>query len=390
MSVRGGARHHGPEGRLMEFGLFLQPATPPGRPLAEVIDWNLDIIRHADALGYHEAWVGQHITSLWEPLPSPQQMIARLIGETTKIRLGTGVEILYQQHPVRLAAELMQLDHMAKGRLLFGFGSGGTYTDGQLYGLDLKSGIGQKMTQEALKIILDCWSPGGPGDFDGTYWKIQHPAYSENYDWHLKPYAPAEPRIAFAGFMPKSGSMLTAGEHGYIPMSFNVAPENVTVHWDLVNEGAARTGRTPDRRLWRQAREVYVADTAAEARKAIVDGFAGRFWNDYFGVIAKRLNITDLFRRKGAPPDLPVDAAYLVDHGTWFVGEPDSVVDQIVEQYELTGGFGVLLQMGFHYADAEYREGWFRSMELLAKEVMPRVNERLKEAGHEIEAAAAQ
>ena len=112
----------------MEFGLFLQPATPPGRPLGEVIDWNLDVIRRADELGYHEAWVGQHITSLWEPLPSPQQIIARLIGETTQIRLGTGVEILYQQHPVRLAAELIQLDHMAKGRLLFGFGAGGTYT----------------------------------------------------------------------------------------------------------------------------------------------------------------------------------------------------------------------------------------------------------------------
>lgn len=362
----------------MEFGLFLQPATPPGRPLGEVIDWNLDVIRRADELGYHEAWVGQHITSLWEPLPSPQQIIARLIGETTQIRLGTGVEILYQQHPVRLAAELIQLDHMAKGRLLFGFGAGGTYTDGQLYGLDLKSGIGQKMTQEALKIILDCWKPGGPGDIDGAFWTVHHPAYSENYDWHLAPYAPAEPRIAFAGFMPKSGSMLTAGERGYIPLSFNVAPEHVTVHWDTVIEGAARTGRAPDRRLWRQAREIYVADTKAEARRAVVDGFAGRFWNDYFGVIAQRLNITDMFRREGAPSDLPVDAAYLVDHGTWFVGDPDSVVEQIVEQYVLTGGFGVLLQMGFHYADAAYRDGWFRSMELLAQEVMPRVNERLE------------
>lgn len=374
----------------MELGVFLQPATPPGRPLAEVIDWNLEVIRHADALGYGEAWLGQHITSLWEPIPSPQQMIARLIGETTQIRLGTGVEILYQQHPVRLAAELMQLDHMARGRLLFGFGAGGTYTDGQLYGLDLKSGIGQKMSQEALKIILDCWKPGGPDDFDGTYWQVHKPAYSENYDWHLTPYAPAEPRIAFAGFMPKSGSMMTAGEHGYIPMSFNVAPEHVIVHWDTVVESATKAGRTPDRRLWRQAREVYVADTKAEARKAVLDGFAGRFWDDYFGIIAQRLNITDMFRRAGAPPDLPVDAAYLVDHGTWFVGDPDSVVEQIVQQYELTGGFGVLLQMGFHYADAAYREGWFRSMELLAKEVMPRVNERLKGAKLDLATVAAQ
>lgn len=187
-----------------------------------------------------------------------------------------------------------------------------------------------------------------------------------------------EPRIAFAGFMPKSGSLITAGEHGYIPMSFNVAPEYVARHWNSVEEGAAISGRTPDRTRWRQIREIFVADTKAEARKAMVDGFAGLFWERYFSVIAERLNITDMFRRDAAPTDKPVDAGYLVDHGTWFVGDSDQVVEQIVEQFELTGGFGVLVQIGFDYADADARAGWFRSMKLLAEDVMPRVRERLK------------
>lgn len=296
----------------MKLGLFFMPAAHPERPLSETIDWNLEVIRRADDYGYDEAWMGQHLTSLWEPIPSPQQIIARALGETDTIRLGTGVEVLYQQHPVRLAAELVQLDHMAKGRLLIGFGSGGTLTDGQLYGLDLRSGESQLRSQEALKIILDCWKEGGPDDFDGKYWKVRRPAnYSENYQWHLLPYEPVEPRIAFAGFMPKSGSLMTAGEHGYIPMSFNVAPEHVAGHWDSVEEGAAISGRIPDRTRWRQIREIYVADTKAEARKAVVDGFAGLFWNRYFSVIAERLNINHMFRRDGAPTDQPVDAGYL-------------------------------------------------------------------------------
>ena len=111
----------------MKLGMFLQPATKPGRPLSETIDWNLDVIRHADACGFAEVWIGQHITSPWEPLPAPQQIIARAIGETSHIKLGTGVEVLYQSHPVRLATELAQLDHMAQGRLLFGFGGGGGF-----------------------------------------------------------------------------------------------------------------------------------------------------------------------------------------------------------------------------------------------------------------------
>lgn len=362
----------------MELGLFLMPATSPERPLAETIDWNLEVLRRADAYGYDEAWVGEHITSPWEPIAAPQHIIARAIGETTHLRLGTGVEVLYQQHPVRLAAELAQLDHMAKGRLLFGFGSGGTLSDGQLYGLDLKSGQSQHVSREALEIILDCWKPGGPDEYRGEFWNIDRPTYGDNYRWHLTPYSPPEPRIAFAGFMPKSGSLITAGERGYIPMSFNVAPERVAIHWASVEEGAERTGRTPDRARWRQIREIYVAESKAEARRAMVDGFAGTFWKRYFHVIAQRLGIEDMFRRPGAPTDVPVDAASLVDHGTWFVGEPEQVVEQIVEQYELTGGFGVLLQIGFDYADSSAREGWFRSMELLATEVMPRVNDRLK------------
>lgn len=357
----------------MHLGLFLMPAAKPGRPLSETIDWNLEMIRTADRLGYSEAWVGEHITSPWEPLPAPQQIIARALGETSSIALGTGVEVLYQSHPIRLAAELAQLDHMAKGRLLFGFGSGGTPTDFQIYGVDPSSGQHQEMSREALAIILECWRPEGPRPFKGKYWSIGEARYSANYQWHLSPYTPAKPRIAFAGFMPNSGSLTLAGEGGYIPMSFNVAPDHVSVHWPVVEKGALTSGRTADRGQWRQIREIYVADTTVEARRAVLDGFAGHFWNNYFGIIAQRLGIEDMFRRKQAPPDVPVDAQYLVDHGTWFVGDVDQVTAQIIEQYQLTGGFGTLLQIGFDYADDGAREGWMRSMELLASEVMPKV-----------------
>ena len=47
----------------MELGIFLMPASDPNRPLADAIDWNIEVIERADALGYAEAWVGQHITT---------------------------------------------------------------------------------------------------------------------------------------------------------------------------------------------------------------------------------------------------------------------------------------------------------------------------------------
>lgn len=359
----------------MKLGLFLMPATLPGRPLADALDWNLEVIRRADRLGYSEAWIGQHFTTPWEPIVSPQQIIASALRETRDIVLGTGVEVLYTSHPVRLALELAQLDHLARGRLHFGFGGGGTPTDFQLYGVDPRADEHQAMAREALEIILDCWKPGGPDDYAGRFWTVKKPQYTDRYYWHVAPYAPAEPRIAFAGFMPKSGSMRIAGERGYIPLSFHVAPERMSVHWDSVLEGAAKTGRTPSRALWRNARDIYVADTEAEARRGALEGCMGEFWNRHFMLIAEKLRFLDLFRR-GTSTRTP-DAQCMIDEGTWFVGTPDKVADQIVEQFELTGGFGTLLQLGYDYSDPARREGWFRSMELLATEVMPRVEAKL-------------
>jgi alkanesulfonate monooxygenase SsuD/methylene tetrahydromethanopterin reductase-like flavin-dependent oxidoreductase (luciferase family) len=262
-------------------------------------------------------------------------------------------------------------------RLLFGFGAGGTPTDFQLYGVDPLADGHQDRAREALRIILDCWKPGGPDDYEGRYWSVSKPKYTERYSWHVAPYAPPEPRIAFAGFMPQSGSLTLAGERGYIPLSFHVAPGNVGVHWDAVAAGAARGKRRAERARWRQIRDIYVADTERDARLGALEGFLARFWNEHFMQIADRLGILELFRRRGAPAGEPVDARYCVDHGTWFVGTPERVAERIVEQYELTGGFGTLLQIGYDYVDAKRREGWFRSMELLATEVMPRVNARL-------------
>ena len=362
---------------MLKLGMFMMPATLPERSMVQALDWNLEIIRLADRFGYHEAWIGQHLTTPWEPIVSPQQIIARSLGDTQTIKLGTGVEVLYNSHPVRLALELAQLDHMARGRLLFGFGAGGTPTDFQLYGVNPREDQHQAMMREALSIILDCWKEGGPDDFDGAYWQVRKPDYNDRYYWHVYPYADAESRIAFAGFMPNSGSMRVAGEKGYIPLSFHVAPEHVGVHWESVMAGAELSGKKPNRQQWRHARDIYVADTEEEARAAAIQGCMGQFWDRHFRTIAERTNILKLFCGENAPANCEGTAEDLVNLGTWFVGTPEQVTDQIVHQYKVTGGFGTLLQLSYDYADPERRAGWIRSMELLSGTVLPAVNARL-------------
>ena len=84
-----------------------------------------DFAIKADQLGSTEAWIGQHHTVAWEPIPSNDLFIANVLPRTKQIRLGSGVSILPQHHPVNVAVRLAYLDHLSRGRINCGFGQGG-------------------------------------------------------------------------------------------------------------------------------------------------------------------------------------------------------------------------------------------------------------------------
>jgi hypothetical protein len=47
----------------MRYGLFMMPMHLPKIPLAQAFDEDIDLLIRADALGYYEAWIGEHFTS---------------------------------------------------------------------------------------------------------------------------------------------------------------------------------------------------------------------------------------------------------------------------------------------------------------------------------------
>jgi alkanesulfonate monooxygenase SsuD/methylene tetrahydromethanopterin reductase-like flavin-dependent oxidoreductase (luciferase family) len=84
----------------------------------------------------------------------------------------------------------------------------------------------------------------------------------------MKPYQKPHPPIGVAATSVGSHSIRLAGEHGWIPMSSSLlAPPHLKTHWQAVVEGAAQAGRVADRRQWRIARDVLVADTPSLARE---------------------------------------------------------------------------------------------------------------------------
>jgi alkanesulfonate monooxygenase SsuD/methylene tetrahydromethanopterin reductase-like flavin-dependent oxidoreductase (luciferase family) len=356
----------------MELGLFLMPSHPPERSLSDGARWDLEVLRRADALGYTEAWIGEHFTVSWEPCPAPDLLISRALAETQRIRLAPGAHILPYHHPAELAHRVAYLDHLSQGRLMLGVGASGIPSDWSMFCVDGMAGVNRKMMWESLDIMLKLWTAEEPFTFKGDYWTVSRPEpmLGGLMAPHIRPYQEPHPPIGIAALTPKSDSLRICGQRGYMPLSLNLSDDYVAGHWEAISAGAAEAGRPADRSLWRVTRDVFVADTDEEAYRWCADGTMLRMMREYFIPVVQSFGMVSLLKHDPDVPDDEVTAEYLMRH-CWLVGSVDTVVARLQQLVETTGGFGTLLQLGYDYS--EHPEPWFRSMELMATEVMPRV-----------------
>jgi len=356
----------------MELGMFMMPSHPKGVDPFQAAQWDLQMIRWADELGYEEVWLGEHFCSPYEICPAPDLLIAQALRETKRIRLAPGAHLLPFHHPAELAHRVAYLDHLAQGRLMFGIGSAGLPSDWKLFNVDGFSGQNRDMTAEALEIILRLWVEPGPWTHEGKYWTVNKPdKMFGNLDFHMLPVQRPHPPIGVAGLNAPSPTLEMAGARGFIPMSLNLGTEYVKAHWDSVVAGAQRAGRgDPDRRQWRVAKEVLVADSDEEAYEYTLNGPLGAYYREYLLPLFGEFGFLKFFKHDPEIPDSDVTPEYCIEHN-WIVGSPETATEKIEKLYQDVGGFGTLLPLGYDYS--EIPGVWRHSMELLSQKVMPRL-----------------
>ena len=353
----------------MQVGVFMMPSHPPERDLYAGHHWDLEHLDLVDKLGFHEAWIGEHFTAPWEPNPAPDLLIAQALLRTKNIKLAPGAHLLPYHNPAELAHRVAYLDHMAQGRFMFGVGSSGLPGDWKLFNVDGMAGENRHMTREALDIILKLWESEEPFEYKGKYWTVNRiDTMLDTLKCHIKPYQKPHPPIGIAGVTPGSDTLKMAGERGFMPMSVALSARYLATHWQAVVEGAEKTGRTPSRKDWRIAREVYIAETDKEAREKAVNGMLGRVYREYLLPLFSTFGFKSLFKHHPEVPDSDVTPEYLVDYN-WLVGSPRTVTEKLGKMYQDTGGFGCLLVLTFD--QSENNEGWANSQRLLMEEVMP-------------------
>lgn len=354
----------------MKLGALLMPSHPPEVAVSDGQDRDIEELIRLDTLGFDEAWIGEHFTAAWEPCPAPDLLIARALPQTRQIRLGPLGHLLPFHHPVELAHRVAYLDHMGRGRYQLGVGVSALPTDHQIFGIDASQGENRRMTFESLRMMERIWA-GDVEDYRGPWWSMGRPRSAlPGLGFHLTPFQRPHPPIAIAGLTPNSENLKLAGEKGYIPVSLSIDPDaaNTARHWESVQEGAARSGRTPDRRDWRIVRDVYVAPTDEEALALATGGMMGRTWREFLLPIYKGLGFGAHLKCDPSSSDDEVDLDYLA-RSLWFVGSPRTVADRIVDLQKRTGGFGRLIIVS--YDSAAESAAWARSLRLLVEETLP-------------------
>ena len=360
----------------MKLGYFAMPLHPPGSDFTENIHADLDQVVELDRLGFQEAWIGEHYTMAWEPIPSPDLFIAMALARTENIVLGTGVSCLPNHNPFQLAHRIAQLDHMAKGRFMWGIGPGASPPDSVSFGIDAEAGDHRKFARLAVDAVIGIWAGLPPGDYSNEFWTfhIPEPDPELGFGVHLFPLQKPHPPIAVAGLSARSETLVVAGERGWIPMSINHVPARTLIsHWEAMEEGAARTGAQIDRSMWRIARDVFIAPTAEEARTEALDpdGVLARDFNGYIYPVLSKFNYLDILKVDPEMPDEEVTLEYMVDN-IWMIGSPADVEEKIRSIYDQVGGFGVLMSM---HHDWTPKDKWLRSTRLLAEEVLPTIGD---------------
>jgi alkanesulfonate monooxygenase SsuD/methylene tetrahydromethanopterin reductase-like flavin-dependent oxidoreductase (luciferase family) len=226
--------------------------------------------------------------------------------------------------------------------------------------------------------VLAIWSGDAPYNLDGKYYKTstERTLFAEIGQGIVpKPLQKPHPPILFTAMAPNSKGITAAAGRGWQCISSNIVqPHLIATHLPRLLEGQRNAGLTEDPDQWRVAKSIFVADDAKTARDYAKseDGPYGFYFQNIMRKIG-RTGRLDLFK---AYPDQP-DAETTVQHSLdtqVIAGTVDSVVEQILEFREQVGPFGTLIYTGHDWADVALGR---RSMELMATEVLPRINKVL-------------
>src|SRR5512132_3751281 len=186
----------------MDFGIFteqIRRGSSQGEAFVELFElvdagekWGLDVVWLAEML----------VNPARSVLSAPLLVASWIVARTKRLRVGTAVQLLPLNHPLRVAGEVATLDHLSHGRFDFGVGRSGGPRAYDALGVPYEESQGRFF--EALEIILSAWK-GEPFSYEGKFYRFANATVTPRPYQH--PHPPVRMAATTADTFPRVGRM---------------------------------------------------------------------------------------------------------------------------------------------------------------------------------------
>src|SRR5882762_555481 len=179
----------------MEFGMFHEFPSLPGRTEGEAFDEAMEQVDAAERLGLDVMWLAElHFEPRRSVLSAPLNIASAIAARTRRMKIGIAVQVLPLCHPLRLAEEAATVDQLSHGRLIFGVGRSGVAQTYEAYGVSYAES--RDRFREILDIVERSWTEPS-FSYDGTYHRFKDVAVVPKP--YQKPTPPADRRKGVGG-----------------------------------------------------------------------------------------------------------------------------------------------------------------------------------------------
>lgn len=321
-----------------------------GRPLhhAEVIRNIVEEGVLADEVGLDFIGVGEHHRRDFA-VSSPEMVLAAIAARTEQIRLGSAVTVLSSDDPVRVFERFSTLDALSNGRAEIVAGRGSFTESFPLFGLDL--GRYEELFEDRLGLFAEIIRER-PVTWSGT----TRAALTST-----SVYPPTEHGLTvWVGVGGSPDSVVRAARHnfGLFLAIIGGAPDRFRAYVELFERAQDEFG--VERRPVAVHSPGFVGATDVEAYDAIFDG-----WTEMR---------TRIGAERGWPPPTSGDFEREVEHGSLYVGSPETVARKVAR---------TITALGVDRFDLKYDSGssshaaMLGSIELYGRKVVPMVKDML-------------
>lgn len=308
----------------------------------------------ADTLGIDTIGVGEHHRSEYS-ISSPETVLAGIATRTSAIKLASAVTVLSSDDPVRVFERFATVDALSNGRAEIILGRGSFTESFPLFGYDLRDY--NTLFEEKIELFAELIKEG-PVTWKGT----TRPAL-EGADVFPKTESSHLQTMIGVGGSPES--VIRAARYNF-PMMLAIiggSPDRFAPYVELYKQAASEYGTTPHPVGMHSPG--FIADTDEEAIKQAFP---------YFKEQMDRIG-----KDRGWPPMSREHFMQEVEHGSMYVGSPETVAQKIARAMKTVGVNRFDMVYGFGPVPASTR---LKMIELYATKVIPRVRELMNETSN--------